>query len=389
MNRGDIVLLSTADWDNPFWTNKQHVAVELARLGYRVLYIDSLGLRRPSASGRDLKRIARRLWKAARPPRKVRERLWVWSPIVLPWHGNAIVRWLNRGLLAGGLKLWGTWLRFSRPWLWTYSPVTTEYLDLTMFRCRVYHCVDEIKAQPGMPSAFLEKAEEKLAKQADVIFTTSLRLTESRRRWNPRTHYFPNVADFAHFNTALDAGTVVPEDLESIRPPRLGFVGAISGYKLDFELIRRLAEMRPDWSIVLIGEVGEGDPWTDSERLGGLPNLHLLGPRPYRLLPSYLKGVDVALLPNRVNEYTDAMFPMKFFEYLASGLPVVSTNLKALHDFAALVHVAPTPEAFVVAIERALEGHGASLEQRLDFARQHTYETRTRKMLDVIEGMCG
>src|SRR4029078_11049766 len=94
----DIVLLSTADWDNPFWTNKQHVAQELARRGHRVLYIDSLGLRRPSATGRDLRRVLRRLFPALRRPRAVRDRLWVWSPVVIPLQRFGAVRWINKAL---------------------------------------------------------------------------------------------------------------------------------------------------------------------------------------------------------------------------------------------------------------------------------------------------
>jgi glycosyltransferase involved in cell wall biosynthesis len=384
----DVVLLSTADWDNPFWTNKQHVAVELAKLGYRVLYIDSLGLRRPSASARDMRRIAKRLFKAVRPPRKVRDNLWVWAPIVLPWHGNPYVRRINRALLGGGLRAWLKLLGLKRQWLWTYNPLTTEFFDLRSFPCRIYHCVDEIKAQPGMPVEVLATAEEKLCRQADVIFTTSARLTETRRRWNQNTHYLPNVADYEHFHAALASETEVPADLAAIPGPRLGFVGAISGYKVDFPLVRQIAETHPDWSVVLIGEVGEGDPWTDSSILHGLPNLHLLGPRPYRELPSYLKGFDVALLPNQINEYTDSMFPMKFFEYLAAGRPVVSVGLKALCDFSDVASIAGSPDEFIAALEKNLSGDVPPLDRRLHVAREHTYEARTQRMLTLVDGAC-
>lgn len=389
MNTKDIVLLSTADWDNPFWTNKQHVAVELARSGHRVFYIDSLGLRRPSARARDLRRIARRLLKAARPPLKVGENLWVWSPIVLPWHGNALVRRINRTLLEAGLWTWLKLLGLKRQWLWTYNPLTTEFFDLRSFSCAIYHCVDEIKAQPGMPVEILEAAEKQLAQNVDVIFTTSSQLTETRRVWNANTHYLPNVADYRHFATALAEETSVPSDLAAIPGPRLGFIGAISGYKIDFRLIRHIAEARPDWSIVLIGEVGEGDPWTDSSLLRGLPNLHLLGPRSYKKLPAYLKGFDVAMLPNHVNEYTDAMFPMKFFEYLAAGRPVVSVDLKAIREFADVVSIADTPEGFIHAIDGILAGGAPELDRRLAVAREYTYEARTRRMLSLGEEACG
>ena len=103
VRRKDIVLLSTADWDNPFWTNKQHVASELARRGHRVFYIESLGLRRPSASAADVSRILRRLRRAVAMPRAVRENLWVWSPVVLPFQRYGVVRAFNRFLLKSML----------------------------------------------------------------------------------------------------------------------------------------------------------------------------------------------------------------------------------------------------------------------------------------------
>ena len=380
----DIILLSTGDWDNPFWTNKQHVAVELSRMGYRVLYIDSLGLRRPSASARDIKRIFRRLLKALSAPRKVKSSLWVWSPVVLPWHDIRFIRKLNRTMLKMGLKFWSFVLKFQKPWLWTYSPLTTEFFNLSDFSYRIYHCVDEIKAQPGMPVKLLEVSEKLLVKQADIVFTTSPKLTETRKVWNSNTYYFPNVADYDHFNSALSQCTVIPPDLDAIPHPRIGFVGAISGYKINFSLIRQVAETHPDWSVVLIGEVGEGDPWTDGSLLMGLDNIHLLGPRSYNKLPSYLKGIDVALLPNNVNDYTDSMFPMKFAEYLSAGRPIVSVDLKALHEFSHVVSTTKTPEEFVEAIEKVLSGNIPSLEDRLEVAKEHTYKERTQRMLTLI-----
>ena len=384
---GDIVLFSTADWDNPFWTNKQHVAVEFARLGHRVLYVDSIGLRRPSLRGADLTRIGRRLAKLAQPPRKVRDRLWVWSPVAVPLQGYPPARALNRLMLRSGLRFWIFLLGLKRPLLWTYNPLTSLLLNLNAFSSVVYHCVDEIKAQPGMPMALLEVAEPDLVRRSKAVFVTSPELFRTKSAWNAHTHYLPNVADFDHFGKARDPRTQVPDDLRSIRPPRLGFIGAISGYKVNFNLLQHVAEKHPEWSIVMIGKVGEGDPSTDPSALHRAPNIHLLGPRAYTELPSYLKGLDVALLPNLVNDYTTAMFPMKFFEYLAAGIPVVSTPLDSLREFSSCVEIAGSPDDFVAAAERVLEGKTAPLEQRLALAREHTYERRTRHMLEILSAI--
>jgi glycosyltransferase involved in cell wall biosynthesis len=381
----DIVLLSTADWDNPFWTNKQHVALELARRGHRVLYIDSLGLRRPSATGRDLRRVVRRLFRALRPPRAVRDGLWVWSPVVIPLQQFAVVRRINKTLLSAGLFAWCARLRIRRHLLWTYNPMTTRLFPTGDFDKVVYHCVDEIKAQPGMPSQTIEEAEALLLKTADLCFVTAEHLLQTRRALNQNTHYFPNVADFQHFATARAPTTTIPADLACLPRPRIGFIGAISGYKLDLTLLRHLSQAHPEWSIVLIGEVGEGDPWTDLAPLRSLPNVHLLGPRSYAELPAYLKGFDVAMLPSSLNTYTRGMFPMKFFEYLAAGCTVVSTDLPALQSYAGVATLAKTHDEFTAAVERGLTGHGPPLDARLGVAREHTYEQRTGRMMALVD----
>lgn len=379
----DVVIVSTADWDNPFWTNKQHVACELARRGHRVLYVESLGLRRISATRSDLFRIWGRLRKGLRPPRKVQNTIWVWSPLLVPLNHLAGVRAVNGRLLQWGLRYWCWRIGLRQPMLWTYSPMTTRLLRVESFAPVVYHCVDEVKAQPGMPKSDIEAAERDLVKRSDVVFVTAKGLLAERKALNSNTYYFSNVSDFRHFSTALEPGPV-PADLEALPQPRIGFVGAISSYKLDLKLLAQVARSRPAWSFALIGKVGEGEPWTDISDIEGVSNIHLVGSRPYAELPKYLRGIDVTILPSALNEYTAGMFPMKFFEYLAAGKPVVATRLPALSDYADIAHLADGPEAFVSGIENALAGRGAPLDRRLAVARENTYEGRTGKMLDLI-----
>jgi glycosyltransferase involved in cell wall biosynthesis len=381
----DVVLFSTADWDHPFWTNKQHVASQLAEQGFRVLYVESLGLRRPTAKSRDLVRIASRLKRAWQPLRRVKENLWVASPLAIPWHGSAAARYLNSRWLEHWINRQCRRLGFENPIIWTYNPLVGRSVAKFGGSLLVYHCVDDLSAAPQMPVEAIRAAERELARDADLVFTTSNTLQARLAPWNVATHLLPNVADYDHFSQAREEGPI-PADLASIPQPRIGFVGAVSEYKVDFELIAAVAKARPDWHWVLIGQVGEGQPGTTIDALA-LPNIHLLGARDYHQLPQYLRGFDVATIPARSNPYTASMFPMKFFEYLAAGLPVVATQLPALAEFFQACDLAGSEVLFTKAIDRVLSGTRPDREYCLQLARRYTWQWRTQEMLDILESV--
>ena len=353
----DVVMLATADWDHPFWTNKQHVACSLAQLGHRVLYIESLGLRPPRLERQDLGRVLRRLRRGLMPPRRVMPGVWVWAPLVIPAATSALLVWLNQQLFNGMLALWRRWLGFTPDLLWTYNPLTGQWFNLaeTGFGKLVYHCVDDLTAQPCMPADLIRAQEEWLCRNCDQVFVTSPELLRTRGQYTSKIRYWPNVADVNHFAQARQRFLPVPEELRALPPgPRLGFIGAVSGYKLDLALLSCLASHRPDAQIVLIGRVGEGDPGTDLTALQRFANVHLLGPRSYQSLPGYLRGFDLALLPCPLNAYTRSMFPMKFFEYLAAGVPVVATALPALQEYASLATICAETSDFLAAVDAVL-----------------------------------
>ena len=383
----DIVLVSTAEWHHPFWTNKQHTALALARQGCRILYIDSLGLRKPSVNHRDLLRIVRRLLRGLRLPEQVHEGIWVCSPIVIPAARRGFIQQCNKLILKVYLYICKAYLGFNEPMLWTYNPLTLRLINSRNYSKLVYHCVDEISAQPGMDSPQIMAWERLLCEKADMVFVTSKNLLTVRIKFNSSTYYFPNVVDLSYFSSVVERASISPpSSLARIPGPRLLFVGAISSYKVDFNLLRSLALLRPQWSIVLIGAIGEGDPKTDICLLADLPNVYFLGPKAYSDLPAYMACCDVGLLPCLVNQYTANMFPMKFFEYLASGLPVVSTVLPSLSEYCSFYDECKTALDFVDAIERVLTGKTSFDTQPVrELLASHTYESRTAKMLKMID----
>ena len=381
----DITLLATADWDHPFWTNKQHVAISLVELGHRVLYIDSLGLRPPTLAARDRGRLWRRLRRCLAGPRQVRAGLWVVAPLQLPLRAGARVDRCNRLLL--GLSLWFARcrLRFRRDLLWTYNPRTASLLELRTYQRSLYHCVDAIDAQPGMDGPRLRRDEQQLCGVVDLVVTTTPFLQERCAPRARRCVQFTNAVDVDHFRKARDPQMSIPDDLERIPSPRLLFVGAIAAYKLNLDLLADLAASHPDWSIVMIGAVGEGDPSTTLTPIAHCPNIHLLGPRSYGALPAYLRGAAVGLIPALINDYTRAMFPMKFFEYLAAGLPVVATPLPALEAHGDLLERASDAAGFAAAIARILQRDPVDAPDVAPVLEAVSYRNRTRQMLQLLE----
>jgi glycosyltransferase involved in cell wall biosynthesis len=380
----DIVVFSTADWDHCIWTNNQHIASRFALRGFRILYLESLGLRRPTMDSRDLARIVHRLVRGLRGFRRVAPGVRVLSPLVLPFHGRSWARWLNRRLMR--LYLWAASavLGFRDPILWAYNPMVAPLCESMNHSLIVYHCVDDLAAVPGIPGRAVRAAEDRMIALADVIFTTSPELYRRIASAAPdKTFYHPNVADYNHFVSARTAGPE-PEDLSAIPRPRIGFVGSLSGYKLDYDLIRTVAERRPDWHWVFIGPAGTGEVRAVQESLSR-PNVHLIGHRDYVHLPAYLRGIDVAVLPCVKNAYTKSMFPLKFFEYLAAGKPVIATRLDALSEYASLCEFADTPEEFTDSVERILAGEVPDEAARDEAARKHTWDRVVGEMLTEIE----
>ena len=383
----DIVLISTADWSNPFWTNKQHTAISLAKKGKRILFIDSLGLRGATVSVGDSKRIINKIVKAFSLPKQVKPNIWSVSPLCIPGARNKISIFLNKILIRFNLFIYLKILGFKKPILWTYNPKTLSFIDPNSYSKIIYHCVDNISSQPHMDKNSIDFFEEKLIKIADYIFVTSKALLNKCKKWNINTYYFHNVVDidnFRIFNNKKNNYNF--DDINKINSPRLGFVGAISNYKLNLNILIDIALKRKDWSIILIGKVGEGDPYTDVFKLKKIKNIHFLGPKKYEEVPYYMDMLDIALIPCKINTYTKSMFPLKFFEYLALGLPVVATKLESLEDFSDFHYRADNSNTFIEIIDNILSKKLLLEKDRLiKLAEKYTYEIRTEKMLNIIE----
>jgi glycosyltransferase involved in cell wall biosynthesis len=269
--------------------------------------------------------------------------------------------------------------------VWTYHPFMQDAIEALPHGPTVYHCVDDLAAIPGVDVDAFDAAQRRLLNSCDAVFTTARALMEKCAPYNANTHFFANVVDTEHFGRALDAAVPLPPEVRAVDEPRLVYHGVLSDFKVDFALVLAAAQMRPDWHWFFIGEEREGQrsEWVD--RLKALPNVHFLGYRRYEDLPDYLRGMQVGLLPTLLNAYTRSMFPMKFFEYLAAGLPVVSTPLDFTGDQFEGLEVGDTPTAFVAGIERQLRRGRLGAEEALAYVGDNTWATRVDRMLAQVQ----
>ena len=380
----DIVCVGFADWDTELWTNQHHLMSRLAREN-RVLFVESLGLRAPQVAGRDLARIWRRLRRGLARARAA-DGLHVLAPLVVPLHRYRAVRELNARLLPALVRRACAELGIERPILWAYVPQAEVLIDALDPSLVVYHCVDDIAAQERIDTASFRAAEQRFAARADLVLASAPALAERLRGLSENVLDAPNVADTALFSRALQDGPL-DAAMAALPAPRIVFTGAIVSIKLDMAMLAELARLRRDWSFALVGPVGPGDPRTDVSVLNAEPNIHLLGPRSYAQLPDVLRAADAGLIPYARNELTESIFPMKVYEYLAAGLPVVATALPAL---AGLPDVACGDGAGAIAklLDEALAFDSpARRAERSQAAAAHSWDERLREIAEAIAAL--
>ena len=272
---------------------------------------------------------------------------------------------------------------------WYYTPMMLTFSSHLEPSAIVYDCMDELSKFRFAPAHLLD-LEQELIDKADLVFTGGSSLYEAKKDRHPNVHLFPSSVDRAHFAKAR-GGLFDPADQEELPRPRLGFYGVIDE-RFDIELLDRIAQMRPNWSLVMVGPVAK----IADEDLPRRPNIHYLGNKTYAQLPAYLAGWDVALMPFAMNESTQFISPTKTPEYLAGGKPVVSTPVKdVVRHYGDLegVQIAGDAHSFVAACDKALELARdperrwlAEADLLLSATSWHTTQARMAGLIDEVLG---
>jgi len=343
---GRNILCIASDWSyDP--TSKHHIMKRLAERN-EIIWVNYHGSRRPKLSASDFGAVMGKLRRVVQGPRRVDRHVTVVTPLVVPMPGSAVVSRLNRRLLTRQIRRVLQDLPRRPVQLWSFAPDVDYLCGRFGEECVVYYCVDEFSEFAGYDRRAILSAERRLATKADLVVTTSQALFDAKGPLNANTVLVPHGVDYSHFAKATLSDTAVPADIAGLPRPILGFWGLVQGW-VDVGLIRQLAVGRPDWSVVLIGEVA-----TDVSALRELPNVYLLGRRPYASLPGYARGFDAGLIPFRVDALTRAVNPIKLREYLSAGLPVVSTPLPEVRRYAGLVRVAEAGDEYIAACDEVL-----------------------------------
>lgn len=388
--RPDYVLFAGLDW----WYHSQaHSDFQLFRRiaqTHDALVVNSIGMRMPTprrTSG-TTQRILRKVRSAARLMRKPVKGLYgfnVFTPLLLPVYGHPVGRTLNAFLIAYQVRIASFFAGVSKPVIVATLPTAIDVVDHLPHRALVYNRSDKHSEFAEADQRLIRHLEERLLRESDLIIYASHDLMEEDRTLaDGRQMFLDHGVDLDHFDP--ERGLPEPDDIRTIPHPRIGFFGGLADYVVDFELIRVLAKRLPHAQLVLVGDQKCSDE--EIERMEALPNLTWLGYRPYEEIPAYGAAFDVAIMPWQDNEWIRRCNPIKLKEYLALGLPVVSTDFPELARYSDVVSIATSPADFVERVATALNegGHGTR-ESRRAAVTGDTWDQRARELMTAIEGL--
>jgi len=368
-----IVCLPINEWAG-LPLNSHHLMREAASRGYRVLYVDPIGLRRPTVTRKDLAKLGRRLRLLKTPLVSVEPGIWRLAAAAIPLQDMDLGIALNKRLLAFQVRRALRQIGADRVLLWAYPPQLVALRFEIPCDLAIYHRTDEYASMPGMDADLLEAHEIRAVAAADLCIAPVRSYFDGPLRSARRALWLPNAVDQHLFDPSL----IGPDPIADVPHPRLLVMGTFDAW-VDLGLLTEVMSNRPDWSLVLAGT-----PKVSLERLLALENVHFLGRVPYTELSTLVSHCDVGLVPFRLGPVAAAAMPSKLYQYLAAGLPVLCTPFLDPALFSGWVAIAAARrEEFIRAIEDLLAADSPTQRRaRRTFIREHTWTAR----FDTVEG---
>lgn len=340
-----------------------------------VIWVNWHASRRPTVHWEDLRTIGRKITQIGRGARHVSDNITVITPWQIPLPGSRMTGRFNTYSVCRSIRRVLDRLPSNPIQFWSFAPDVGDFAGQFGEEVVVYYCVDAFGEFPGYDRELIERREKELLGRSDLVITTSQPLYTAKSQLHPNVELIEHGVNHAHLSKALSNVPAVPEDLRDLPRPVVGYVGVI-GEWVDVDLVADLARHRPDWSIVLIG------PSLLSELpFEGLSNVYRLGERAHEALPPYLRQFDVGLIPFHDVPLTHHANPIKLYEYLAGGVPVVSSPLPAVRPREGSVWLADDIEALITSCEAAIRNNTPEdRRRRSDSMHSHSWASR----LEVI-----
>lgn len=379
-DKSAILYVAAGDWSY-LYQRYQHLSSRLAK-EFTVVYIESLGLRDPSLKSTDIIRIFKRLFRFFGGLRKVKDNLYVFSPVLIPWQKNAVVQKINCFFVTLQLRQIINRLDLGTITYWTSIP-TKLCLALKSTigpKVSIYDCPDDYSTISGAPEDILD-TERKIIESFDITFVTAQKLYDQKETLGRQVHHIGNGADIEHYNTVLE-NFAVPNDVKGIPKPIVCFAGAIYDW-VDTELLDYATGKVLDCSWLFIGPVRAPVPFKNRK------NVFFLERKPYDELPHYLNHADVCIMPYKQNKHMQSADPIIMYEYLTMGKPVVSTDFPETEKFKGLMYIAQDRDGFVECVNKAV---GTVLEQndsvpaqlRKEKVKEYCWDSLVHKIYELI-----
>jgi glycosyltransferase involved in cell wall biosynthesis len=386
----NIVYFGPEKWDG-LWRNRHQLMARFARSN-KVLYVEPMRYlhvaRQQWSNGTLRLRDSLARVKGGRVT-KVRENLYTYhDPIIAPIFRSFPFKNITLSLWKMLLGLTLRRLNFNHPIIWLSRPSMINLIKEFDEKLLIYHVVDEYKGYVSVEATRrkqLEALERKMLTKADMVIVVSSNLFQSKRPFNEHTYMVPNGVDYQAYDRALQSGDPLPSDIAQLPRPIIGYSGLISS-RLDLDLLHHLAISRPDWSIALIGAIHSRYGAPALRQLMEMKNVYFLGRKEVKLVPYYLKAFDVCLIPYALGEETQNADPLKLYEYMALGRPIVTTNFSAARQFQKIVRIADSKEEFLHHIEDVLsEPDELLLLRGRQIAAENTWEDRVAQLSWLIQ----
>jgi len=383
---GKWVIFFGEDWGRHHSTG-QYLAKELAK-EYKVLWINSLGMRAPKFNIHDISRIFQKLFdfigsrfkKQADDPQENIANIEVLAPLAIPLLHSNLVRAFNKVFVLRLIKSAMERYKISEPVVITACPASVDLLDELGAKLKVYYCADEYSVIHGMDKELVHSLESELLDKVDVVAATAKMLVKTKSQQHDNVHYLPHGVDYELFQQANSETHDKPSDIAHLNVPMIGFVGLI-GEHIDMGIISHLSATHKNAQIVMIGPVEDGTVTAEAE------NILYLGEKDRDDLPRYLAHFNACIIPYKQTERNKYANPTKLNEYLAAGCPVVTMPHPEVHEQDVGIYVAKNQESFSECISCAIKTTAAERSRISNNMATSTWQHRTQCLLEIVKSL--